>query len=307
MRTKPFNGNGERSKHPLWSLKAYFFIVAFFFPCCAGPASAASMLWEAKSPTATVYLLGSIHLAKPDMYPLPSVIEDSFTRSDNLVLEVNILEADQTAVLQKIMSEGLYAGEKTIKDDLTADVYDMLRNYLRKTGLPLESFLRMKPAILALTLESFESVRLGYSPELGVDMHFARKAEKTKPILELESIEEQTNLFLNIPDANVLLKYTILDISNFQEGLGAITDAWKEGDAEKLNDLLIGESLEENPDLNSVMDALIFKRNAKMAEKIRGYLSTDQTYFVVVGTAHLIGNRGIIKYIEDAGYPVRKF
>jgi uncharacterized protein YbaP (TraB family) len=44
-----------------------------------------------------------------------------------------------------------------------------------------------------------------------------------------------------------------------------------------------------------------------MAEKIKEYLSTNNTYFVVVGAAHLVGDKGIAKLMEKAGCSVRKF
>jgi uncharacterized protein YbaP (TraB family) len=138
-------------------------------------------------------------------------------------------------------------------------------------------------------------------------MYFARKAAKSKPILELESVEEQTNLILNMPDANLLLKYTLLDISNYGKALDAITEAWKEGDSQKLDTLLMKENFDKYPELASVTDEMIFKRNKSMAGKIKEYLATNQTYFVVVGAGHLTGNRSILTHLQEAGYPVRKF
>ena len=44
-------------------------------------------LWELRSPTATVYLLGSVHVASGDMYPLDARIERAFQKSETLVLE----------------------------------------------------------------------------------------------------------------------------------------------------------------------------------------------------------------------------
>jgi len=287
----------------LYCSSCIFFLFILLF---SGTAGADSMLWEVKSPTATVYLLGSIHLAKPELYPLAPVIEDSFDKSQNLVLEVNVLKVDQAQLVQRIMAEGMYSGEKSIKDDLSSETYAMLEEHLKKTGLPTVSFLKMKPALLALTLESLEYIQLGFSPDNGIDMYFARKAGNAKPILELESIEEQTDLIVNMPDANLFLKYTIMDLSRVGKQLDRITELWKSGNADAMNTLLIEDSLKEYPELASVMDEMIFKRNRKMAGKIKEYLSTDQTYFVIVGTAHLIGDRSIVEFIEEAGYAVQK-
>ncbi len=49
-----------------------------------------NFLWEVSSESNTVYILGSIHLARKDIYPLDPVIEDSFAKADYLVIESNI-------------------------------------------------------------------------------------------------------------------------------------------------------------------------------------------------------------------------
>jgi uncharacterized protein YbaP (TraB family) len=165
----------------------------------------------------------------------------------------------------------------------------------------------MKPALLAITLSSLKLIKLGYSPEQGIDMYFARKAAGKKSILELESTREQMDMLFNLPDADLYLKYTIMDNSKTDAQIDGIMEAWKNGDAEKMNSLVIEETLQEYPELSSLMNQILFKRNGKMAAKIREYLSDDKTYFVVVGAAHLVGDQGLVKLMEKEGYRVRKF
>ena len=45
-----------------------------------------SFFWKTESKTAIVYLVGSIHIGRPDMYPLPEFIETAFNKSDYLTL-----------------------------------------------------------------------------------------------------------------------------------------------------------------------------------------------------------------------------
>lgn len=307
MHSAPKNKPAWNGWKPFRKMQAKIVMTGYIVLFFTNIAFADSMLWEVRSETATVYLLGSIHMAKPDLYPLNVEIEKFFDKSSFLVLEINVLEVDQTALLQKIMIEGMYSGTKTLRDDISPEVYAMLQAHLNKSSLPTAALMKLKPGILAMTLESLEYIRMGFSPEQGIDMYFALRAEESKPILELESIEEQMNLILNIPDASSLLKYTLLGISSYGEQLDAITEAWKEGDSEKLDTLLVKENFDKYPELASVKDEMIYKRNISMAGKIKGYLATDQTYFVVVGAGHLIGNRSILSHLEEAGYPIRKF
>jgi len=49
-----------------------------------------NFLWKVQSRSATVYLLGSIHFLKEDIYPLHKAIENAYESSNNLVVEANI-------------------------------------------------------------------------------------------------------------------------------------------------------------------------------------------------------------------------
>lgn len=281
--------------------------VALFCFSAVLPASAQSLLWEVKSDTATVFLFGSVHYAKSDMYPLESVVEDSFAKSSILVLELDPRSVDQMEVLQEVMTKGMYADDRTIKDDLSPEVYAMLEKYAEDNSLPLAGFMKMKPALLAITLSSLKLIALGYSPDQGIDMYFAGKATGQKPLLELESAREQMDMLFNLPNADQYLKYTLMDNSRTNEQIDGIMDAWKAGDADAMNALVIEETLREYPELSDLMDSILFKRNRNMAQKIREYLASDKTYFVVVGAAHLVGDQGLVRLMESAGYNVRKF
>jgi hypothetical protein len=51
---------------------------------------------------------------------------------------------------------------------------------------------------------------------------------------------------------------------------------------------------------------MIDDRNDGMAKKIDGYLKTKDVHFVVAGAAHLMGEKGIVKLLEKAGYKVEQ-
>jgi uncharacterized protein YbaP (TraB family) len=200
---------------------------------------------------------------------------------------------DQMKIVQELLTKGMHLGDKTIKDELGSEAYAILEEDIESTGLPMENFMKMKPALLSITLSALKVAELGYSPEPGIDLYFAKKASGKKPILELESAREQMDMLLNMPGADLYLKYTIMDNSRTDEQVEGIMEAWRSGDADKMNSLVIEEILREYPDLNTLLDEILFKRNGRMVQKIRGYLSTDKTYFVVVGAPTLSGTRGL--------------
>jgi uncharacterized protein YbaP (TraB family) len=56
------------------------------------------------------------------------------------------------------------------------------------------------------------------------------------------------------------------------------------------------------------MESLLDKRNVGMTDKIKGYLTDEgkETYFIVVGAAHFVGEKGIVQLLENEGYTVDK-
>jgi hypothetical protein len=43
-----------------------------------------------------------------------------------------------------------------------------------------------------------------------------------------------------------------------------------------------------------------------MTSKIQGYLNSGGTYFVIVGSGHLIGERGVVELLKAKGYEVEQ-
>ena len=154
---------------------------------------AKSILYKAESRTATVYILGSIHLAKPELYPLKKPIEKAYKESDVLVLELDPSSPHSMQVIQNsMMTLGMYPPGKSLKTELTTQTYKSLQKYLKTVGLSLKVMQPMRPWTVMLQLSVMEMVRLGYDPNLGIDQHFLKKAKRDKKkILELESAESQ--------------------------------------------------------------------------------------------------------------------
>src|SRR5215510_7425275 len=66
-----------------------------------------AFMWVAKSDTATVYMLGSMHAAQKELYPLDTRIEEAFTKADAPVVEVDETEMTTQAQLQ-LAAKGMY-------------------------------------------------------------------------------------------------------------------------------------------------------------------------------------------------------
>jgi len=270
---------------------------------------AKSILYKVSSKTSTVYILGSIHLAKPELYPLKKPIEDAYKASDTLVVELDPSSPHSLQVIQNTMRhEGIYRPGKRLKTELSPQTYTLLKKYLQKVGLSLEVMEPMRPWTVMLQLSVMEMIRLGYDPELGIDKHFLDKAKRDgKQVLEIESAEEQMAL-LSRDDKkfqDLLLRYTLEEIHEMEPMLEQMFISWKDGDAKKLS-RVVDSSLVVDPRLHDMYDILITKRNYKMTKAILAYLKSSQNYLVVVGAGHVVGNEGIVSLLQKHGFNVRQ-
>ncbi len=268
---------------------------------------AKSLLYKVSSKTSTVYILGSIHLAKPELYPLKREITSAYKSSDALVVELNPSSPESMQVMQDtMMNLGVYKGKETLQTELTAKTYRTLKTYTDKAKIPLQRMERMRPWVVMLQLTITEMMRLGYAPDLGIDQHFLNLAVvDQKEIVELETAAQQMAL-LSKEDKEFqdkLLFYTLESMHDLEPMLEEMYLGWKRGD-EKSFDKIMMTPVEEDPSLKDVYFELITKRNYAMTEKIEGFLKTKKDYFVVVGSGHVIGEEGIVTLLRNNGFKV---
>ncbi len=268
---------------------------------------AKSLLYEVNSKSARVYILGSIHLAKPELYPLNKEISLAYKHSDALVVEVNPSSTESTQTMQSAMLNlGLYKEGKTLETQLSTKTYKSLEAYTTKVGIPLEKMQMMRPWVVMIQLTVTEMMRLGYLPELGIDQHFLNLAvQDKKEVIELETAQEQMAL-LSKEDKKFqdkLLFYTLESMQDLEPMLDDMYRGWKKGD-EKAFEKIMMTPLEEDPSLKEMYDELITNRNYAMTKKVEGFLKTDKNYFVVVGSGHVIGEEGIVALLRKKGYQV---
>jgi len=261
-----------------------------------------TFLWKVQSKTNTVYVLGSIHYLKKEMYPLDEKIEKAFDQSEILVVEADVANIRKEDI-QKLMENAFYTENDTLQKHLSAETYGLVKKKLEELGASLEVANKYKPWFLGLNLVSLEALKLGFDPNYGVDRYFLEKAAERKKILELESLEYQFKLFsaLSGKDQESFLLYIVKDIKVLEQELDKLVKAWTTGD-EKGIESIMTRSIKEDKRLIPIYEKLVVERNRKMVSKIEEYLKEKETFFVIVGAGHLVGNQGIIKLLKGKGF-----
>lgn len=268
-----------------------------------------TLMWKVTGEGNEIYLLGSIHVMKKEIYPLAKELEDAFAKSKYLVVEAQ--EPDPATIQKMVMEKGMYAGDDTLNKHLTKPTQEALAAYLPKSGLPgpvQESLSKMKPWMVSITLSLMGMMQLGFDPQMGIDKHFLDEAKTAqKKVLELESADFQLTLLSGFSDdlQDKLLASTLLEVSSMKEQIEKMVAAWSKGDGAEMSKILT-EHLVKHPELKAVFEKLIDERNAPMAAKVEGYLKSKEIHFVVAGAAHMVGEKGIVKLLQDKKYKVEQ-
>ncbi|MGV3591220.1 MAG: TraB/GumN family protein [Gammaproteobacteria bacterium] len=303
----------------LWSWCGAVFMLALgnqaAAQVCADPGS--SMLWEVSGPglgdaSVTMHLFGSIPLGKPEFYPLHPTIEGIFREADTLVFEIDPQEAADPQVALRMQLRGMLPAGQTLDDVVSPEALANLEQVLAGFGIPLANFMTMKPWLLTLMLANVQASALGYSAQHGLESYFiAQKAPDTE-IEELESLDQQVDM-LDRLDPELLLGYSLQDFDDSAAEMEELIAAWRCADKAALADQLFSEMLKtgQAPDASARADMddlyrkLYTDRNKVMADGIERFIETGSgKWFVVVGSAHLLGSGSVIELLEQRGYTV---
>lgn len=263
-------------------------------------------MWKVESNGQMCYLLGSIHFLNSRHYPLHTTIESAFNKCDVLVVEADISGSAGISAATSAMHQAMYRDGRTLKGDVSSKTLDMVKQKLADMNLGVDYMMKFKPWFVAMTIMQYQLARLGYNADAGVDKYFLNKAAQTGiPVKELEGVNFQMNLFNSFSrtENEHFLLSTIVSTNKLQTQMTKMVNAWLTGDAPTMHQNNTSY-LSQYPELLPMYKKLNDDRNVTMTQKIKGYMNSNKTHFVVVGAAHLIGPNGIVNLLRNNGYTV---
>jgi uncharacterized protein YbaP (TraB family) len=263
------------------------------------------LMWKAVSPTTTLYLVGSIHVGDKGMYPLPREVESAFAATKVLVVEVNIKNVDSSQMMGLVQKDGMYAGEDSLSRHIPPETSTALDDFCGKHNLPRAGVEQLKPWMVAVTIAALAWKEAGEDASLGIDMHFLNESKPPRRIDELETAEYQLSLFVHATEAEqqALLATTLKEAGKMKDIIQQLQAAYLSGDPMALEKIMKEESATGS---NTLTQKLLYDRNVTMAAKLDGYLKNNEQAFVVVGAAHLVGDKGVARLLRDKGYKVEQ-
>jgi hypothetical protein len=273
--------------------------------CAAGHARDKHILWAVQGQHNTVYLLGSIHVLRPDDAGLPDVAQRAYEDAEQLVMEVDLddpLEGDPMAMLEEMQRMALLPEGQSLRGILGPD-YAAVTERAKQSGLDLAMLDGFAPWFVATSLLQLELAKRGYSPEFGIEQVLAaRAAGDHKPIQGLETAAQQFGMLagMPLPMQKRFLMMTLDESAQLDQEVDQLVRAWRNGDTARLATLLTDE-FDEFPDLYRT---LTVDRNRAWMARLTDLLDDREDYLVVVGALHLVGDGSVVSLLEKRGFKV---
>ena len=262
-------------------------------------------LWRVKTDNATLWIFGSVHLLPEGVDWQGQAALNAFETADKLVLEVAPPRGGAAPLLDAFRDYGYYVGSETLADALSDADYQRVAETGEGLGLPERAIRKLKPWYASLLLAARELAAEGVSADRGVESILSAAAvARGLPISGLESPRVQMHFLSDLRrDTQVaLLLQTIDDIETRDETLKDIADAWLSGDEARMEEAFL-TPLRAYPDLYT---SLIVKRNLAWTRRIDEYSRGNETVFIAVGAAHLIGEDSVIALLEQLDMDVSR-
>lgn len=273
------------------------------------------LLWKATNGDNTLYLLGTVHVDRGNVYPFSQQLKSVISSAKEVIFELDFNDQEG---LQYFTQAQLYSDGTTLEDHVPAELVDAVVDALVPLGMTREQIIQYKAWALANTFTSLSaSGGSEENPPMVIDSYVYSKAlVEGKKISEVEGYVYQSDMFNSLSEeyqvgylAGGLQTYLTAQDPEAQEnpeldGIDEMLKVWKTRDAEGFDQLYGKDAMLETDD--ELMKLLFDERDAHMTEKAVGYLNAQDAgiRLLAVGAGHMVGKTGIVSRLQALGYQV---
>ena len=287
------------------------FLFCALFPVSAadnktsiGSTAAGSSVWEISKNGNTLFLGGSVHILRDEDFPLPEEYDWAFMQSSILILEADIDKMAEPEIVQYLMARMILPNDKPLQTILNSETYSLLKTKCEEFNFPIESVSMLKPSMITILLTIMEIQKQGFVQQ-GVDIYYLEKAKETKKTLDfLETVETQIDIITTIGEGyeNDYVKYSLQELENSTEEIISIVSDWRNGNAAYTE----ASIAELKKSWSALYKTLLVDRNNAWMQRFDEFLTDEPVEFVIVGLAHLYGDDGLLRQLEQSGCTVKQ-
>lgn len=255
------------------------------------------------------YLFGTHHLVPVSFLDSIYGLEEAFESTEQTVGELDLNNMGEMQM--KLMSESVMPHGVTYDSLLTAEEIVLLDSTLTDLiGISLDQVGTMKPALLSnlISVTFYQRYYPTLSSDKNIDQYFQEEAlKRSRPVLELETVEDQIYALLNSKTLERQAELLICMVEHpelLKEQMDDLQVAYHSQNIQALQELYEKEIPNDPcPSTQEEKDILNKDRNTKWLEKLPGIMK-EKSSFIAVGCLHLPGDDGLIKGLQNLGYKV---
>ena len=265
------------------------------------------------SGTKPSYLFGTIHVPDDRLAMPAQSLKDAFHEAEEVVTE---LPLDDTSPAHAMQLAGMPNG-KTLTSELPKPVYERLKKVLNDKGLgmamPMMEHMKVWAVAIQIGLLDHLQELMGGKKPIDVVLH-DRAKELGKKTSGLETEAEQLTVFdtLSKDEQSRFLEEALderdADLAAHKDSFTTLMNLYLAGDETPLLAQLNQGFDMKKPLDQKIMKRLITDRNKVMTDRIAAKLkaSPNKTYLFAVGSAHLLGDDGIVAQLKKKGLTVER-
>ncbi len=266
----------------------------------AAPAAAAPAMWKVSDGDSRVWLFGSIHMMPAGQHWRTPVFDQILAKADRVYFETDMSPEQQALMGAEAYVRGVYTDGTLLTDVLDDRQEKLLRDAAAQIGLPLGPVLAMRPWMAAQAVTGPVLVQSGFMGE-GVELQVLPEIDADRRGY-FETGLQQLDVLTGGPEAAdvAMLMQALEALPKMETTLFEMLDMWNGGDVDQLADLMVGELR----GVEGFADRLLYDRNMNWLPAVETMLAQNEATLVIVGAAHLAGDRGLQALLEQAGYTV---
>ena len=288
------------------------------------------LLWKAVNGGNTLYLLGTAHMDRSNIYPFHKTLRAALASADEVYFE---LDFNDQAGIAELAAMQTYSDGTTLKDHISEELYTQTVEVFASLGMTEEMVAAYKPWALASTLMSLTTRDESTTgAPMAIDLYLNSAAVNAgKPVGGIESYALQGGIFDTLspeyqeaylatyvamiqqaltgkaPELSEEDRKALEEAAQLQQQmLDAVMEAWKTGSVDAFEEVydksaIVNSDDELNVRLFTDRDPNMIDFAAKLLER-----EGENTFFMAVGAGHMVDPGGIVGGLRALGYTVEQ-
>ncbi len=280
---------------------------------------AEGVVWTAIKDTASITIVGTMHIYDPRLEDLRAALASTISSADLIMLEAT---PEEEAKLQNLIasdpSRMFIVDGPTLPELLDEDTWQLIAAAATERGIPSFMAAKMQPWYLSLTLaipscamsdmmagaRGLDHMIMQDAEAAGVPMQAVEPYTTLFDLFKDDSFDEQVDMLrisMLVPELQQQMFVAMLD-RYFAEDIGRLWEMSRIA----LSDVPDLDPVEANAMFDEMEEALLITRNQNWIPVIKEASTTHDDIVLAVGAGHLIGDEGVLRLLENDGWTITR-